>query len=128
MFNNDSTAEVSDILTGMNESIGNVTTAMLTYAVRDTKIGDTEIKEGDFLGMVGGDIKVVSPTLEEAAKELIKVSVDEDKEVVTIYYGSETTEDDAQKLASFVEEEFSDCEVEVISGGQPIYYYIISVE
>lgn len=128
MFNNDSTAEVSDILTGMNESIGNVTTAMLTYAVRDTKIGDTEIKEGDFLGMVGGDIKVVSPTLEEAAKELIKVSVDEDKEVVTIYYGSETTEEDAQKLASFVEEEFSDCEVEVISGGQPIYYYIISVE
>ena len=128
MFNNDSTAEVSDILTGMNESIGNVTTAMLTYAVRDTKIGETQIKEGDFLGMVGGDIKVVSPTLEEAAKELIKVSVDEDKEVVTIYYGSETTEEDAQKLASFVEEEFSDCEVEVISGGQPIYYYIISVE
>ncbi|MBR4015283.1 MAG: DAK2 domain-containing protein [Anaerotignum sp.] len=112
----------------MKEAIQAVDTATVTFAVRDTSFGDKEIKEGNILGMLNDEIAVVSADVQEGTKELLKSSVTEDSEVISIYYGTDVTEEDAAEIAAFIEEEYPDCEVEVQSGGQPLYYYIISVE
>ncbi len=112
----------------MRDAIELVDTATVTYAVRDTSIGDKEIKEGNILGMLNDQIEVVAEDVMEGTKELVRASIKEDSEVIGIYYGSDATQEDAEELAAFIEEEYPDCEVEVQSGGQPLYYYIISVE
>ena len=112
----------------MKDAIKLVDTATVTYAVRDTSIGDKEIREGNILGMLNDQIEVVAEDVMEGTKELIRTSVKEDSEVIGIYYGADATEEDAEEIAAFIEEEYPDCEVEVQSGGQPLYYYIISVE
>lgn len=121
-------ADPDDMEEAMKDAIKMVDTATVTYAVRDTSIGDKEIKEGNILGMLNDQIEVVAEDVMEGTKELIKASVTEDSEVIGIYYGADATEDDAEELAAFIEENYPDCEVEVQSGGQPLYYYIISVE
>ncbi len=121
-------ADPDDMEAAMKDAIQMVNTATVTYAVRDTSIGDKEIKEGNILGMLNDQIEVVAEDVMEGTKELIKASVTEDSEVVGIYYGSDATEEDAAELAAFIEENYPDCEVEVQSGGQPLYYYIISIE
>ena len=112
----------------MKDAIKLVDTATVTYAVRDTSIGDKEIREGNILGMLNDQIEVVAEDVMEGTKELVRASIKEDSEVIGIYYGSDATQEDAEELAAFIEEEYPDCEVEVQSGGQPLYYYIISVE
>ncbi len=121
-------ADPDEMEEAMKDAIKMVDTATVTYAVRDTSIGDKEIKEGNILGMLNDQIEVVAEDVMEGTKELIKASVTEDGEVVGIYYGADATEEDAEELAAFIEENYPDCEVEVQSGGQPLYYYIISVE
>lgn len=121
-------ADPDEMEEAMKDAIKMVDTATVTYAVRDTSIGDKEIKEGNILGMLNDQIEVVAEDVMEGTKELIKASVTEDSEVVGIYYGADATEEDAEELAAFIEENYPDCEVEVQSGGQPLYYYIISVE
>lgn len=121
-------ADPDEMEAAMKDAIKMVDTATVTYAVRDTSIGDKEIKEGNILGMLNDQIEVVAEDVMEGTKELIKASVTEDSEVVGIYYGADATEEDAEELAAFIEENYPDCEVEVQSGGQPLYYYIISVE
>lgn len=121
-------ADPDDMEEAMKDAIKMVDTATVTYAVRDTSIGDKEIKEGNILGMLNDQIEVVAEDVMEGTKELIKASVTEDSEVIGIYYGADATEEDAEELAAFIEENYPDCEVEVQSGGQPLYYYIISVE
>ena len=128
MFCFEHEADPDDMEEAMKEAIQMVNTATVTYAVRDTSIGDKEIKEGNILGMLNDQIEVVAEDVMEGTKELIKASVTEDSEVVGIYYGADATEEDAEELAAFIEENYPDCEVEVQSGGQPLYYYIISVE
>lgn len=128
MFCFEHEADPDDMEEAMKEAIQMVNTATVTYAVRDTSIGDKEIKEGNILGMLNDQIEVVAEDVMEGTKELIKASVTEDSEVVGIYYGADVTEEDAEELAAFIEENYPDCEVEVQNGGQPLYYYIISVE
>ena len=128
MFCFEHEADPDDMEEAMKEAIQMVNTATVTYAVRDTSIGDKEIKEGNILGMLNDQIEVVAEDVMEGTKELIKASVTEDSEVVGIYYGADATEEDAEELAAFIEENYPDCEVEVQNGGQPLYYYIISVE
>ena len=91
-------------------------------------ISDGVIKEGNILGMLNDEIEVVAENVMEGTKELLRAAITEESEVISIYYGADTTEEDAQELAAFIEENYPDCEVEVQSGGQPLYYYIISVE
>ena len=115
-------------LEGMMEAVSMVKTGQVTYAVRDTRLDEKEIHEGDIMGIGYHGILAVGKGRESVAKEMVAAMVDEDSEVISIYYGADTKEEDAQQLAADLEEAYPDCEVEVNMGGQPIYYYIISVE
>lgn len=128
MFCFEADADPDEMEAAMKDAIKLVDTATVTYAVRDTSIGDKEIKEGNILGMLNDQIEVVADDVMEGTKELIKASIKDESEVVGIYYGADATEESAEELAAFIEENYPDCEVEVQSGGQPLYYYIISVE
>ena len=112
----------------MKEAITAVATATVTFAVRETTIGDKEIHEGDILGMLNDSIAVVGKDIAESTKELLAEAVTDESEMISIYYGADVTEEDAEALAAYVEETYPDCEVELQMGGQPLYYYIISVE
>ena len=112
----------------MNEEIVNVKTGQVTYAVRDTVIDDKEIHEGDYMGIGDAGILAVNTDIQAVFLDMIAEMVDEDSAIVSIYYGADVTEADAEALSSAVEEKFSDLEVELQMGGQPVYYYIASVE
>lgn len=120
--------EIENVVEQMNEAIENVKTATVTYAVRDTKIGDTEIVKGDYLGMLNGDIAIVGKELQQSTKDLVEKAADDDSEIISIYYGSDVTEEQANEIAEFIGEKFPDCDVEIHAGNQQLYYYIISVE
>ncbi|MEE1195567.1 MAG: DAK2 domain-containing protein [Lachnospiraceae bacterium] len=112
----------------MQEEIKNVKTGQVTYAVRDTHIDGQEIHEGDIMGIGDKGLLAVGTDIAEVTKEMISKMVDEDSELISIYYGEEFPEEDAQTLGEEVEDTYSDCDVEVHSGGQPIYYCVVSVE
>ncbi|WP_124728721.1 DAK2 domain-containing protein [Staphylospora marina] len=112
----------------MNEAAAHVQSGEVTYAVRDSKVGDVEIKSGDLLGIREGKIEVTGSDLNETARRLLDKMLEDGGEVVTILYGRDTAEDSANELAEKLLEEHPDLEVEVHKGGQPVYYYIFSVE
>lgn len=128
MFCYEDGADPAEMEEAMKEAIRTVQTASVTYAVRDTSIGEKQIKEGNILGMLEDEIAVVAEDVMETTKELIRAAVTEDSEMIGIYYGADATEEEAETLAAFIEAEYPDCEVEIQDGGQPLYYYIISVE
>lgn len=128
LFNYDENANPEDMLEVMKESMSSVTTASVTYAVRDTSLDGKEIKQGDILGMTGDKITVISHDVTQGTKELIDHVVADDSDMVSIYYGEGVSPDDAQSILDYIEEKFPDCEAEVQKGNQPLYYYIISVE
>ena len=112
----------------MLEEIKNVKTGQVTYAVRDTHIDDKEIHEGDIMGIGDSGILAVGKVLEETTKELIANLVDEDSELISIYYGEEVSEEDAEKFTEEITELYPDVDVDIQFGGQPIYYYVLAVE
>src|SRR5699024_1579679 len=112
----------------MTEAASKVKTGQITYAVRDTRIDDKEIHEGDIMGIGDAGILAVGQDIEGVAKETAAAMVDEESEIISIYYGADIQEEQAQALTDALAEEFPDCEVELNMGGQPIYYYLISVE
>ncbi len=112
----------------MLSEIENVKTGQVTYAVRDTEIDGKTIKQDDYMGIGDHSILAVGKDLKSTTLEMVDEMVDEDSAIVSIYFGSETTEEAAEEIASVIEEKYPDVEVEVNNGGQPIYYYVISVE
>ena len=112
----------------MLQAIEHVKTGQITYAVRDTRIDDKEIHEGDMMGIGDHGILAVGKDRMEVAKETVAQMVDDESEVISIYYGADTEEAEAEELATALEEAYPDCDVELNAGGQPIYYYVISVE
>nr|WP_253288573.1 DAK2 domain-containing protein [Blautia sp. MSJ-19] len=112
----------------MIDAISRVRTGQITYAVRDTRIEDKEIHEGDIMGIGDKGILSVGSGKENVAISTVDAMMTDDAEVISIYYGTDTTEEKAEALAAALEEKYPECEVEVNNGGQPIYYYIISVE
>ncbi len=112
----------------MTEELSSVKTGQVTYAVRDTLIDDKAIKQGDYMGMGDSSILSVGKDMDVVIKELVSQLVEEESAIISIYYGEEITESAAGKLGAELEEAYPDCEVEVHYGGQPIYYYVISVE
>ena len=112
----------------MKEEIKNVKTGQVTYAVRDTHIDDKEIHEGDIMGIGDEGILSVGQSVEATTKEMLSLMADEDSELISIYYGQDIQEEDAEKLASEIEELYPDADVDLHCGGQPIYYYVLSVE
>lgn len=105
-----------------------VKTGEVTYAVRDTVIDDKEIKEGNIMGIGDEGILAVGEEIDDTTINMIKEMQDEESEIVSLYYGAEVTEEAANKLADKIAEALPEIEVEVYPGGQPIYYYIASVE
>ena len=112
----------------MIAEIENVKTGQVTYAVRDTEIDGKTIKQNDFMGIGDKSILSVGTDLMATTLEMVDAMVDEDSAIVSIYFGSDSDEDSANELAAAIEEKYPDVEVEVNDGGQPIYYYVISVE
>ncbi len=117
-----------DNLAQMKEEMARVKTGQVTYAVRNTSLGGVEVHEGDIMGIDDKAIRAVGKDITETSFELLKSLVDEDSELISIYYGDEVTEEAAEGLLAMVEEQFPDLDVEMHSGGQPIYYYVMSVE
>ena len=112
----------------MTEEIGTVHSAEVTYAVRDTQIDGVEIHEGDIMGIGDNGILATGKGIEDITFESLKKIVEEDTEIISIYYGEDVSEEDAEKLRARAAEEFASCDVELQYGGQPIYYYILSAE
>lgn len=112
----------------MLEGIQQVKTGQVTYAVRDTHVDDKEIHEGDIMGIGDKGILAVGTEVEATAKEMLAELVDEDSELISLYYGEEVSEEEAEKFAAEVEELYPDVDVDFHYGGQPIYYYVMAVE
>ena len=112
----------------MMEEIKAVSTGQVTYAVRDTIIDDKEIKQGDYMGIGDSGILSNGTDMLKVTFKMIEDMVSDDKELISIYYGKEITEETAETLKTKVEEQYPKCDVELQYGGQPIYYYIISTE
>lgn len=112
----------------MLEAIQNVKSGQVTYAVRDTRIDDKEIHEGDIMGIGDSGILAVGQDIEKTAVEMLEQLVDEDSELISIYYGEEVNEEAAQNFVAEIEEKYPDLDVDAHYGGQPIYYYVLAVE
>ena len=112
----------------MTEELENVKTGQVTYAVRDTVIDDKEIKQGDYMGIGDKSILAVGKDIKSTTEDMVAEMVDEESAIICIYYGEEVTEEDANALGAALEEKYPEIEVEIHFGGQPIYYYVISVE
>ena len=112
----------------MEEMIQTVRTGQITYAVRDTHIEDRDIHQGDIMAIGDHGILAVGQSVPEVAKESVDAMMEEEAELISIYYGEDFSEEEAEKLAQAVSAKYPSCEVEVNFGGQPIYYCIISVE
>ena len=125
-FMPDSSAEENE--TRMTEELANVKTGQVTYAVRDTHIDDKEIKEGNIMGIGDHAILAVGEDVEQTTLDMFKELIDEDSELISIYYGEDVKKEDADKLGEDLSDLYPDCDIEVHFGGQPIYCYVVSVE
>ncbi|GKU24796.1 DAK2 domain-containing protein [Clostridium folliculivorans] len=126
MFNPE--AEVEENIKELNDSIELVKSASVTYAVRDTEMDGIEIKEGNILGLIENKIKHVGGDVYEVTEELLNQMVDEDSELITLFYGKECDENEVKQFVSRLEKKYSDIDVQCYNGEQPLYYFLISVE
>lgn len=126
IFNPD--AEVEENVEELNSSIQLVKTGSVTYAVRDTEIDGIEIREGNMLGLVEGKIKEVGEEKITVAGSVIDKMIDDDSELITVYYGEEVTEDEANLFVDKLQEKYEDLDIQCYKGNQPLYYFLMSVE
>ncbi|MEG1569672.1 MAG: DAK2 domain-containing protein [Clostridia bacterium] len=117
-----------DIAAHMDEAAQRVRTGSVTYAVRDTDMDSLHIKEGDIIGLYNGKIQTVGSSIHDVTRDLMKDIVTSDDELITVYYGKDVHEADAQALTDELTGMYGDCDVEMQMGGQPLYYYLVSVE
>ena len=125
-FDADASAQENEVT--MIDALSTVKSGQVTYAVRDTVINDIEVKEGNIIGLAEGKLLCAGDKVAQMTTELIEKLVDEDSAIITLFYGEDVSEDDAQALRDELEEKFEDIDVELHYGGQPLYYYLISVE
>ena len=112
----------------MNSAILDVDCGQITFAVRNSSMNGLTVEEGDIIGLFNGDMVVKGQETQEVSLQLLEQMMNEDREVISIFYGEGVQEEDANALCEALEERFPDCEVQVYFGGQPVYYYIFSVE
>ncbi|AYF54765.1 DAK2 domain-containing protein [Clostridium botulinum C] len=124
----DANSSLEENIDSMKESIENVNTASVTYAVRDTEIDGKLIKEGNILGLIENKINEVGQDIYDVCHKLIDNMVDEDSELITVFYGKDCDEEKAQQFAEEIEQKYSDIDVQFYSGEQPLYYFIVAVE
>ena len=125
-FQND--AEPDENMQRMTDAAQHVKTAMVTYAIRDSEYNGIEIKQGDIIGLHNGQIEFSGQSVHDVVLEMMKEIVTDEDELITVYYGADVSEADAKAIAEEIEEQYGDCDVEYHNGGQPLYYYLISVE
>ena len=119
---------IEDNTANMDEAAQRVRTGMITYAVRDSEFEDLHITEGDIIGLHNGRVAMRSQDVHEVAIHLMETMVTEDDSLITVYFGADTKKEDAEALGEEIAEMYPDCDVEVHCGGQPLYYYLLSVE
>ena len=119
---------IDDNEIGMTKAAAEIKTGEVTYAVRNTKIDGKKIKKGDYMGISDGDMLSVSKDMIQTTIDMVKAMVDEDTEIITIYYGADTDEETANRISEMLEEDCPDADIIVTYGGQPVYYFILSVE
>ena len=119
---------LEDVISSMTDSLSTVNTGEVTYAVRDTVIDDVQIKQGDYMGIGDSGILAVGGEIESVAANMLDKMMSEDLELISIFYGDEVEEKNAEALGAVISEKYPQCDVEIQFGGQPIYYYIISAE
>ena len=124
----DPTMDIDDNVLEMMDAISEMKSGEVTYAIRDTELGGVTIKEGDFIGISAGEIKLSKNNKAEASKELLKLLIDENSEITTIFFGEDVNVEEVEDLVDFVKELSPDIEVELIDGKQDIYSYIFAVE
>lgn len=128
IFNGISEEEPEDILEAANTAIENMKVGEVTYAVRETKFNGSDIDQGDIIAITGKDIIQKGKNINEVSLELVKDLYNEDLSLISIYYGEDTKEEDAEEFLEKIEELYPDMDIELNYGGQPLYYYIISIE
>ncbi len=128
MISFDSESEGETLKDSMTNAAKNVTTGLITHAVRDTTLDDLEIHDGDILGMIEKEIVSVGSDATETAKDILNKMVSDDSELITIIYGEDLDEAEAESLREYAELKFSDCDVSLYKGNQPVYSYILSAE
>ncbi len=128
MINFDADCAPEDNAEAMTECISNVRTSQITYSIRDAHVDGFDIKSGDIMAVGDSGLLAVGTDINDVAKQSVEKIADEDTELISIYFGEEYGEDKASELAQALEEMYPDCSVEVIEGGQPVYYCIISAE
>ena len=125
-FNPEATVEENEA--NMVEALSYVKSGQVTFAVRDTVMNGIEIREGNIIGIAEKELIAAGDEVDEVAKKLVEKLVDEDSAIITLFYGEDVTEEQAEELRGELEEKFEDIDVELYYGGQPLYYYLISVE
>ena len=125
-FQND--ADPDENMQRMIEAAQHVKTAMVTYAIRDSEYNGIEIKQGDIIGLHNGQIEFSGHSVHDVVLDMMKEIVTDDDELITVYYGADVSEEDAKSIAEEIEAQYGECDVEYHNGGQPLYYYLISVE
>ena len=121
-------AEPEENLENMKSALGDVKTGEVTFAIRDTSVEGKEIRKNNIMGISDNGIDVVGTEVDQVTKDLVESLVDEDSGLITLYYGEDISEEDANALSDYLAEKYEDLDVDVRFGGQPIYYYILSVE
>lgn len=124
----DEEASIEDNIETMTESFSSVLTGQVTYAVRDTEFNNRIINKDDIIGLFHGDIKITGSNINDVGIELIDDMINEDISIISIFYGDDISKEDVEDLSSKLEDKYPDIDVEVIFGGQPLYYYIFSLE
>ena len=126
VFNEDNSIEEN--ISNMNEAVKNVLTGQITFAVRDTEFNNTQINKDDIIGLAHGDIVTKGTDINLVSLDLIENMINEDISIITLFYGSDISLEYAEELAEELEEKYNDIDIEIIYGGQPLYYYIFSLE
>ena len=119
---------VDDIVSAMTDALSTVSTGEVTYAVRDTVIDDVQIKQGDYMGIGDSGILAVGGEIADVTFDMLDKMMNDDLELISVYYGEEVDENDAEALRSRIADAYPQCDVELQFGGQPIYYYVVSAE
>jgi dihydroxyacetone kinase-like predicted kinase len=120
--------EIQEVADAMIQEMQHIVYAEVTMAVRDSDMNGLDIKDGDMIGILKGKIEIKGETVDEVVLQLLEKMADEDTQLITLLYGEEIDEKTAESLKDLLEEKYPECEIEVHSGGQPHYYYLLSVE
>ena len=124
----DEGSDLDDNIDNMNENIKNILSGQVTYAVRDTEYLNNEIKKDDIIGLTNGDILATGKDINSVALDLIEAMINDDISIISIFYGDNLEEENAKEFSALLEEKYNDVDIELLFGGQPLYYYIISLE